>query len=99
MRHGHDFRARFDGRRCYGCCVTKDQQREIVKRMLEGYEFLEQERRERVRATNTARELSAFDGMALAALTRFPPAPTSGLIEQQRIFRRLQAGDITLNER
>ncbi|MEQ1861705.1 MAG: hypothetical protein ABMA13_17440 [Chthoniobacteraceae bacterium] len=80
--------------------MTQDQQREIVKRMLEGYKFLEQERRERVRQTDTARELSAFDGMALAALTRFPPEPTSGLIEQQRLFRRMRAMSTpSVNER
>jgi len=79
--------------------MTKDQQREIVKRMLEGYEFLEQERRVRVRQTETKRELSAFDGLALGALARFPPAPDSGLIEQQRLFRRLRAQqDLRLNE-
>jgi hypothetical protein len=51
-------------------------------------EYLEAERRERVRRTDTVRELCAFDGMALAWLKRFPPPPTSGLIEQQRLFSR-----------
>lgn len=80
--------------------MTKDEQRAIIKRMLEGYEFLERERRKRVRQTDTARELSAFDGLALGALERFPPAPTSGLIEQQRLFRRMHALHTpSLNER
>jgi hypothetical protein len=53
-------------------------------------EYLEAERRERVRGTDTVRELCAFDGMALAWLKRFPPPATSGLIEQQRLFSRLR---------
>jgi hypothetical protein len=53
-------------------------------------EYLEAERRERVRRSDTVRELSAFNGMAAAWLKRFPPSPTSGLIEQQRLFSRMR---------
>jgi hypothetical protein len=53
-------------------------------------EYLETERRARVRRSDTVRELSAFNGMAAAWLKRFPPAPTSGLIEQQRLFSRMR---------
>jgi hypothetical protein len=71
--------------------MTKEQQRAHVKAMLEGYEYLEQERCERVRQTDTVRELSAFNGLALAALDRFPPPQSSGLIEQQRLFAKMRA--------
>jgi hypothetical protein len=54
-------------------------------------EFLEAERRERVRRTDTPRELPAFNGIVLAALKRFPVPATSGLIEQQRLFMKLHA--------
>jgi hypothetical protein len=53
-------------------------------------ELLEAERRARVRETDTVRQLSVFDGLALASLARFPPPPTSGLIEQQRVFAKLR---------
>lgn len=61
-------------------------------------EYLEAERRERVRKTDTARELGAFDGMILAALDRFPPEPTSGLIEQQRLFSQLRVANGKAND-
>ena len=54
-------------------------------------EILEAERRERVRGTKTPALLHAFDGLALFSLTRFPPPPTSGLIEQQRLLAKLRA--------
>lgn len=54
-------------------------------------EFMEAERRERVRETETPARLHAFDGLALFSLARFPPPPTSGLIEQQRLFAKLRA--------
>jgi hypothetical protein len=53
--------------------------------------ILEAERRERVRHSVTRDEFAAFDGMALAALERFPNKPTSGLVEQQRIFMKARA--------
>jgi hypothetical protein len=80
--------------------MTIEEQRACVKRMLEGYAYLEQERRDRVRRTDTVKELSAFDGLALAALDRFPPPPTSGLIEQQRLFARMRTTQsLSVNER
>lgn len=54
-------------------------------------EILDAERRERVRETETPARLHAFDGLALFSLARFPPPPTSGLIEQQRLFAKLRA--------
>lgn len=50
-------------------------------------EILEAERREQVRRSQTA-QFAAFDGMALWHAQRRPPLPTSGLVEQQRIFMK-----------
>ena len=48
-------------------------------------EYLEAERRERVRNSETL-GFRAFNGMALWEAKCRPPEPTSGLVEQQRIF-------------
>ena len=53
---------------------------------------LEAERRERVRRTDTARDLRAFTGMTRAALEASPPAQWSGLVEQQAWFQRVRQG-------
>lgn len=72
--------------------MTDDELRVRMKAYVKGWEeagpYLEQERRERVRASITSRDLPVFDGLALGALERFPPSATSGLVEQQRIFQR-----------
>ena len=49
---------------------------------------LERIRREEIRRADTARSIPAFDGLFEAAVRDFPPHPTSGLVEQQRRFRR-----------
>ncbi len=61
-------------------------------------EYLEAERRAQVRQTNTPRELPAFNGMAAAWVKRFPAPPTSGLIEQQRLFSRLTTAKVTIDD-
>lgn len=49
---------------------------------------LERMRREDIRRADTMRAIPAFDGLFEAAIRDYPPKPTSGLIEQQRYFRR-----------
>lgn len=49
---------------------------------------LERMRREAIRRVNTAQSIPAFDGLFESAVRDFPAKPTSGLVEQQRCFRR-----------
>jgi len=49
---------------------------------------LERMRREEIRHADTARSMPAFDGLFEGAIRDFPAKPTSGLVEQQRCFRR-----------
>jgi hypothetical protein len=49
---------------------------------------LERMRRQDIRDADTARSIPAFDGLFEAAVRDFPPKPTSGLVEQQRLFRK-----------
>ena len=51
---------------------------------------LEQERVIEFASTNAGDAIAAFDGMLRASLQSHPPSPDSGLIEQQRLFRRLR---------
>lgn len=69
-------------------------QRPLIREWVEAWgragPALEAERRERIRRTDTARDLRAFSGMARAALEVSPPAPWSGLVEQQAWFQRVR---------
>lgn len=49
--------------------------------------ILDEMRREDVRRSKTI-DFAAFDGMALWEAKRRPPLPTSGLVEQQRLFMK-----------
>jgi hypothetical protein len=49
---------------------------------------LERMRRQDIRDADTIRSMPAFDGLFEAAVRDFPPKPTSGLVEQQRFFRK-----------
>ena len=51
---------------------------------------LERMRRERIRATDTSRDLQAFAGLALAAIRERTLPVWSGLIEQQAWFSSLR---------
>lgn len=51
-------------------------------------EFLEAERRERVRNADTAKALDLLDGAFESAVWLHPPNLSSGLVEQQAIFMR-----------
>jgi hypothetical protein len=50
---------------------------------------LERLRRQAIRNTRTAEAIDAFSGAFRAVLKSMPPRKTSGLIEQQAVFRRL----------
>jgi hypothetical protein len=49
---------------------------------------LERMRREDIRHADTAASIPAFDGLFEGAIRDFPMRLTSGLVEQQRCFRR-----------
>jgi demethoxyubiquinone hydroxylase (CLK1/Coq7/Cat5 family) len=49
---------------------------------------LERMRRDEIRHADTALSIPAFDGLFEGAIRDFPARPTSGLVEQQRFFRR-----------
>ena len=53
--------------------------------------LLERQREEDVRKSDTISAFAFFAGMPLRNLAHFPPEPTSGLVEQQRWFRKIQA--------
>ena len=50
---------------------------------------LERIREEEVMQADTCDSIRAFTGLALENAKSFPPGPTSGLVEQQRLFRLL----------
>jgi hypothetical protein len=70
-------------------------QRESIRLSVEAWQraspVLERVRRENIQAANTMASILAFRGLALAKVKTHPPAPTSGLIEQQRLFRLVAA--------
>jgi hypothetical protein len=43
-----------------------------------------------IQLADTARAMKCFSGAVLAALPKHPPQPWSGLVEQQRFFRKMQ---------
>jgi hypothetical protein len=49
---------------------------------------LERMRRDEIRRANTVASIPAFDGLFESVVRNFPPKPFSGLVEQQRCFRR-----------
>ena len=49
---------------------------------------LERERAAEFASADLAATSTAFDGLLRASLRTHPPSPESGLVEQQRIFRR-----------
>jgi len=53
-------------------------------------EAMEQVWRKEIPGTDTAQALRNFTGTVLAELRRRPERTTSGLVEQQRWFRRLR---------
>jgi hypothetical protein len=53
---------------------------------------LERIRADEFRVADLARTAAQFDAMSLELLRNSPPGPVSGLIEQQRLFRRAPRG-------
>lgn len=51
---------------------------------------IEETRAEEIRKADTAQAMRALTGSVLAELQRRPAEPTSGLVEQQRWFRKLR---------
>lgn len=47
-------------------------------------------RREEIRRTDSVREIAAFGDVFRVAVNVNPPKPTSGLVQQQRLFARLR---------
>lgn len=51
--------------------------------------LLEEQREEDVRRSDTASNIAAFARLWRAVVRQNPPEPSSGLVEQQRIFTKL----------
>ncbi len=51
---------------------------------------LDRIRQEEIRGADTQRAMRFFEGSVLAELKRTSASPTSGLVEQQRLFRKLR---------
>lgn len=54
-------------------------------------ELLEQINREEMREVSLPQTILALTDASESALLLYPPQPTSGLIEMQKIFRRLKS--------
>lgn len=72
--------------------MTDEELRARMKEYAMGWketgEFLEAERRERVRRTDTARELRHLASLFNSAVYLHPPSPSSGLVEFYDILGR-----------
>jgi hypothetical protein len=51
---------------------------------------LQQVRDQDIQLADTARAMKCFSGAVLAALPKHPPLPWSGLVEQQKFFRKMR---------
>jgi len=67
---------------------------ENIRRWLAGWQtaglVLEKLRAEAIRNSDTAAAIEQLSDAFESALRHYPPAATSGLVEQQRIFARLR---------
>jgi hypothetical protein len=68
--------------------LEKAQTRAWIKNWQELGPILEGMRRDDIRHADTANSIPAFDGLFEGAIRDFPARLTSGLVEQQRCFRR-----------
>lgn len=64
------------------------QMKDYLKGWAEASEYLERERRERVRTVDTAEALSRLSGLFDSAVWLHQPSAASGLVEQQAVFAR-----------
>ena len=51
---------------------------------------LQQVRDQDIQLADTARAMKCFSGAVSAALPKHPPLPWSGLVEQQKFFRKMR---------
>ena len=69
-------------------------EKEDIRRWLAGWQtagpVLERLRAEAIRNSNTTAAIEQLSDAFESALHLYPPAATSGLVEQQRIFARLR---------
>ena len=73
--------------------MTKEEKENILKWIncwKEAGPVLEQERRERIRNTDTALAVNALNDAFESAIAHHPSRKHSGLVEQQRLFSRLR---------
>jgi hypothetical protein len=66
----------------------KELTRAWIRNWAEVGPMLEQMRLDSLKRVNTAEAIEAFDGAYKSARLHFPPRKTSGLVEQQRWFKR-----------
>ncbi len=66
--------------------------KEYVERWKRLGPLLEAQREEDVRRSETVSNIAAFGRLYSMALASSPPQPTSGLVEQQRLFSRIRRG-------
>lgn len=64
--------------------------KEYVERWKRVGPLLEAQREEDVRQSDTPSNIAAFGRLYAMALAASPPLPTSGLVEQQRLFSKLR---------
>ncbi|MCY7348869.1 MAG: hypothetical protein LH614_21985 [Pyrinomonadaceae bacterium] len=68
----------------------REKMRRYVNRWKETGEFLENLRRKEIKTLNIAEEILSLSDASESALHFYPPLPTSGLIEMQRLFAKLK---------
>jgi len=70
-----------------------ESEKDDIRRWLAGWQtagpMLERLRAEAIRNSDTAAVIEQLSDAFESALRHYPPATTSGLVEQQRIFARL----------
>ncbi|HEX8736043.1 MAG TPA: hypothetical protein VF721_12020 [Pyrinomonadaceae bacterium] len=71
-----------------------DEEKEKLRAWVNGWketgEVLEKLRREEIRNLNIAETILSLNDASESALLFYPPQPTSGLIEMQRLFMKLK---------
>lgn len=86
-------------RRMLVCLVVKNfmnsQDADLIKARVRQWNaampVLQDVRDKDIQLADTARAMKCFSGAVLAALPKHPPQPWSGLVEQQRFFRKMQS--------
>jgi len=68
--------------------MTPEQAKHWVLQWKRAAPFLEEQRERDIRASDTQRDIRAFDGLLRHALKNFPPGPDSGMVEMQKYFMR-----------